>query len=321
MRPVSGPYMRTSLVSIMIKYSVSVCKSVFIFLIAVVSLTACAPEPVVMPASFEVISLKVVPAEVLEGQAVTITASIINSGGMPGNFDEPLLVGGTEISSKVITLQPGTMKTLTYVVTKNKSGTYPVSLHNTKSQFRVKAIVPKEMELKYDNDKSRTALWAGYNGGFLTDFTPADLPFTISKISICGGIYGMGWEGKTFDIYILDSDMKSTVFNQTYAIARFPVKGAFPYQSPSWTDFEIPGITVNGKFYIYLYTSTGEHKGIHVGVDDTVFNEHSQLAQGKPPYIGILAPGNLYRPTIWYADTTKVNWMIRVAGTALVAED
>jgi hypothetical protein len=309
------------LVPTMIKYAVSVYKPVLIVLIAIVSLSACAPEPVAAPASFEVTSLKVAPSEALEGQAVTITASVINNGGIPGNFDEPLLVGGTEIPGKVITIQPGIMKTLTYVVTKNKSGTYPVSLLNTNSQFRVKAIVPKEMVLKYDNDKPRTALFAGYNGGFLTDFTPADLPFTISKISICGGVYGMGWEGKTFDIYILDSDMKSAVFQQTYAIARFPVKGAFPFQTPSWTDFEVPGITVNGKFYIYLYTSTGEHKGIHVGVDDTVFNEHSQLAQGKPPYVGVIAPGNLYRPTIWYADTTKVNWMIRVAGTALVAED
>ncbi|RPJ62596.1 MAG: hypothetical protein EHM12_04265 [Dehalococcoidia bacterium] len=177
------------------------------------------------------------------------------------------------------------------------------------------------MELKYDNDKYRTVLWAGYNGGFLTDFTPSDLPFKINKISICGGVYGMGWEGKTFDIYILDSDMKSTVYNQTLAIAKFPVKGTFPIQAPSWTDFDVPGITMNGKFYIYLYTSTGQHKGVHVGVDDSVFNEHSQLAQGKPPYIGVIAPGNLYTPSIWYADTTKVNWMIRVEGTALVAED
>ena len=305
----------------MIKYAVTVYKAALVVLLAAASLTACASQPVLTPASFEVTSLKAAPSEALEGQAVTITASVVNNGGMPGNFDEPLMVNETEVSTKVSTIQPGMMKTLTYVVTKTKSGTYSVSLHNAKSQFRLKAIVQKEVELKYDNDKSRTALWAGYNGGFLTEFTPQDLPFKINKISICGGIYGTGWEGKTFDIYILDSDMKSAVFNQTLAIAKFPVKGAFPYQAPSWTDFDVPGINVNGKFYIYLYTSTGEHKGIHVGVDDTVFNDHSQLAQGKPPYLGIIAPGNIYRASIWYADTTKVNWMIRVTGTALVAED
>jgi hypothetical protein len=286
-----------------------------------VALIACASQPPVAPAYFEVISLQVSPSEVLEGQEITITASVTNTGGMPGNFDEPLLVNGIEAASKVTTLQPGATRTLTYVISRNKSGTFSVSLHNANAKFSVKAMAQREMELKYDNDSSKTALWADYNGGFLIDFTPPNPPFRISKIRICGGIYGVSWEGKTFDLYILDSDMKSVVYNQTYAIDKFPVRGAFPYQPPLWVDFDIPQMTLDGKFYVYLYTSTGKHKGIHVGVDDTVFNDHSQLAQGKPPYLTIITPGNLYPPTIWYADSTKDNWMIRVVGTSLVPAD
>ena len=300
------------------KYNVLVCTLLFIILILPVALLACASQPPITPASFELTSLQVSPPEVLEGQEVTVTASVTNTGGIPGNFDEPLLVNGVGVSSKVITVQPGATRTLTYVIPTKKSGIYTVSLHDTSAKFNVKALAQQETELKYDNDRSKTVLWANYNGGFLIDFTPPNPPFRINKVRICGGIYGQGWEGRTFDLYILDSDMKSTIYNQTYALAKFPVRGTFPYMPPLWVDFDIPPFNIDGKFYVYLYTSTGEHKGVHVGVDDSVFNDHSQLAQGKPPYLGIIAPGNIYPPTIWYADSTKDNWMIRAVGTSLV---
>jgi len=78
--------------------------------------------------------------------------------------------------------------------------------------------------------------------------------------------------------------------------------------------------TFNNKFYVYLYTSMTKHHGIQVGVDDSTVNEHSSLAQGKPPFIVIVEPTTQYLPSIWYSDLFKLNWMIRVAGKALVPE-
>jgi hypothetical protein len=283
------------------------------------ALAACASQKPLAPASFDVVSFQATPSQVAEGEDITVTATVTNQGDIPGNFDEPLLVNGAEVAKKVVTLQPGATKTISYTISLDKPGTYALLLYNGNASVSVKAMVVKEAELKYDNDRSKTALWAGNNGGFLIDFIPPS-PFRIDKVSICGGIYGVGWEGKTFDLYVLDSDMKSAVYQQTYALSKFSVRSAFPYQPPAWTDFDIPEMTLEGKFYVYLYTSTGEHKGVHMGVDPTVFNEHSQLAQGKPPYIGIIPPGNLYPPTIWYADSTKVNWMIRASGTILAPQ-
>jgi hypothetical protein len=281
---------------------------------------SCSPPAVVTPATFEVLSLKVSPAEAVENQEITVTAEVMNTGSMPGNFDEPLLVNGVKAGSKVVTMQPGTTKTLSYTISEGKPGPYSVALYNGNASFNVKAIVEREVEIKYDTGDSRTALWAGNNGGFLISLTPENTPFRLNKIRICGGAYGVGWEGKTFELYILDSDKKSVLYDQIYAISKFPVRGAFPYQPPTWVDFDVPPITIEGTFYVYLYTSTGEHKGIHVGVDDKVFNEHSELAQGKPPYVITITPGNLYPAGIWYADGTKDNWMIRAAGTALVPD-
>ena len=185
----------------------------------------------------------------------------------------------------------------------------------------VTGTVAREEELKYDNDKSEDALWAGTNGGFLICFDPPNKPFAIRQVRICGGVYGVSWEGKTFNLYILDSDMKSVIYDQAYAMAKFPVRGAFPYQPPQWVDFNVPDTSFYNKFYIYLYTGTFKHRGVHVGVDRTVVNdEHSFLAQGKPPFITIAEPTTQYPPTIWYSDLLKINWMIRAVGTSLVTE-
>jgi hypothetical protein len=281
---------------------------------------ACSPASPLSPAAFEVVSLKVTPQDAHEGQEITVTAQVRNLGGVSGNFDEPLLINGLQADSKVITMQPGSTRTISYTLVIKKPGAYSVTLYNTSTKFNVKAIVEREVELKYDTGNARTVLWAGNNGGFLISFTPSNPPFRINKIRICGGLYGVSWEGKTFELYILDSDMKSVVYDQIYSVAKFPVRGAFPYQPPLWVDFDITPVTLDGKFFIYLYTSTTEHKGIHVGVDDTVFNDHSDLAQGKPPYITVISPGYLYPPTIWYADSTKDNWMIRAVGTSLVPQ-
>lgn len=294
----------------------------FLIIFTLISLLyACASRPEVAPATFEVISLNAAPSQAITGQEVTVTAQVVNTGGLAGNFAEPLMINGQQVASKVITMQPNTSKTLTYTISRDKPGKYILQLGQLSTSLNVKAVVEKELELKYDNDNSQDALWAGNNGGFLIDFVPSNKPFGIKKVRVCGGIYGTAWEGKTFELSILDSDMKSVIYNQVYAVSKFPVRGAFPYQPPLWTDFDIPPINLNDKFFVYLYTSMNKHHGIHVGIDDSIFNEHSQLAQGKPPYIMIVPPGNLYPSSIWYSDSTKVNWMIRAVGTVLVPSE
>jgi hypothetical protein len=58
------------------------------------------------------------------------------------------------------------------------------------------------------------------------------------------------------------------------------------------------------------------HKGIQVGVDDSVTNEHSGLASGRPPNIAPVSIETFYNSTFWYSNPVKVNWMIRASGSA-----
>lgn len=297
----------------------------YLLVCAVLTITpaACvAPQPAA-PASFSVLTLNVSPQKVQPGQEVTLTAEVANTGGMPGNFDEPLIVNGKKDELRVITIQPGYSKSLTYKVVRNQSGQYTVQLGTRSTSFTVSGMVEQAVELKYDNDRPRDALWAGNNGGFLICFNPPQKPFSLNRVRICGGTYGVGWEGKSFNLMVLDSDMKSIISDEAYVVEKFPVKSAYPYAPPVWVDFNVPAATLENKFYVYLYTGLtgmGKHRGVHVGVDDSNVNEHSYLAQGRPPYVAIVEPVSQYPAGIWYADITKLNWMIRAYGTAMVPE-
>jgi len=276
---------------------------------------SCSQQPQAQPASFQVVSLGVTPGEVLAGEDAAVVAQVTNMGGLAGNFTAELTMNGEQVASRTITIQPEKIAKLTFTISKDTPGTYKIQLGSASTTLTIKAMEEREVELKYDNGISQDALWAGNNGGFLISFTPPAKPFILKKVSICGGIYGVAWEGKTFELSVLD-EFYTPLFSQVYAIAKFPVKGAFPYREPSWVDFDIPPLYLENPFLVYLYTGTGKHKGIHVGVDDSVTNEHSDLAGGRPPNLSIISIDTFYTAGLWYSDSSKVNWMIRATGSA-----
>lgn len=285
------------------------------------ALSACSAQQPLLPAAVDIVSLRADAEQVSAGSKVTVIAEVSNTGGLPGNFDEPLMVNGKQVDEKAITVQPGASKTLTYTVTLNKKGDNTIRLGSMSVTVQVMGMKEQEVELKYDNGNADDALWAGNNGGFMVCFDPPDKPFVLKKVRICAGIYGVGWDGKSFRLIVLDSDMKSAVYDEEFAMARLPVRSAYPYQPPQWVDFNLPVTTFNDKFYVYLYANSGQHRGVHVGVDGSVVNEgSSSLAQGTPPVIVNVEPTSLYPRTIWYSDIMKINWMIRAEGTALVPE-
>jgi len=297
------------------KYPIRPHSVLLLALTLTVVLCACSQQPQEQPAAFEIVSLGVAPSQVLDGQDATVTAQVANTGGLAGNFKAELTMNGEPVASRVIMILPGKIGKLSFTVSPDKPGTYKIQLGSAGATLAVKAVEEREVELKYDSGVSQDALWAGYNNGFLISFTPPAKPFILKKVSVCAGIYGVAWEGKTFDLYILDS-FNTPLFSQTYAIAKIPVKGAFPYREPSWVDFNIPPFNIENDFLVYFFTGTGMHKGIQVGVDDSITNEHSGLASGRPPNIAPVAIDTFYNSTFWYSDRTKVNWMIRASGSA-----
>lgn len=172
-------------------------------------------------------------------------------------------------------------------------------------------LIPKEVELKYDDGEARDFLSAGAEGGYIIDFLPLGTSFKIKMVRIYGARWGTSRGGNEFDVAIMDKNRK-VLHNATYPITEFEV------EKPQWVDIEIPNIEVSDKFYVYVYTGTGANAGIHVGADDSVINEHSDRGRGKAQ--SCFFAKWTYPIDKWFSDKSKVNWMIRVEGIAMVPE-
>ena len=82
-----------------------------------------------------------------------------------------------------------------------------------------------------------------------------------------------------------------------------------------WVEVNLPDTPVTGKFYIHVYKNLSTWV-IGIGVDDSIPNEHSSVTEAKKD-------GTFAESKSWPFETIdkkKVNWMIRVTGTAIVPE-
>jgi len=290
-------------------------------LVAILLVLGACAKPAPLPAAFEVTTMNVTPPEVTAGETANITAEVRNTGGSEGTYTAVLTVDGATVETIGVTLAAGISKTVTFSLVKDKPGTYQVSIGGLISSLTVKQkLVVKEVELKYDDGNARDCLSAEvpFLSGHLVDFTPLTTPFTIKKIRIAGclagGTYTKGLEGKTFDAQIWDKDLK-VLYSTTYPYTKFTT-----YPSVTWVELEIPDIEVSNKFYVHIYTASPRF-GLHIGADDSIVNEHSEATLRTEGGTDIVLAQWPYDASLWFGDKSKVNWMIRVVGTAMLPPD
>jgi len=287
----------------------SLWASIFLLVVAMIAMSACKT-----PAEFDLVSLDIVPPEVATGETVSVTAEVKNIGGSEGTYTAILTVDGVQVETKEVTLAPGASETVTFSLVKNIPGTYQVGIGDLSSSLTVKEM---QVELKYDDGQARDYICTvspyGF-GGHIVDFTSAN-PFIIKKIRTVGVLSptAKGLEGKTFDLQILDHSL-NVLHTATYKYTLFPVG------THAWVELEIPDIEVVGLFYVHIYTDS-PYPGLHIGADDSAVNEHSNVTVRKAGGTIQILNQWPYMPTLWFGDKSKVNWMIRVIGTAMVPEN
>jgi len=207
---------------------------------------------------------------------------------------------------------------VTFLLVKDTPGTYEVGIDELTASLTAKQkLIAKEFELKYDDGTARDAL-SFWNGGHVVDFEPPATPFIIKTIRIVGGLFDGGAgnieeiKKKNFDLEILDKNL-NVIYTVTYPYAKFT---SFAI---AWSDFEIPDVEVGDKFYVNIHTMSPRY-GLHIGADDSVKNEHSDVTVRNTPGNTVIPAWWPYGPTseYWFGDKSKVNWMIRVVGTAMV---
>lgn len=89
------------------------------------------------PASFAVSDLKVSPSSVTPGETVTIAAVVTNSGGSQGSYAVVLKVNGVVEAEDEVTLGAGETGVVTFTVTKDKTGSYEVTVGDKSASFTV----------------------------------------------------------------------------------------------------------------------------------------------------------------------------------------
>lgn len=289
-------------------------KKALLLIMALLMMALAAAVACTSGSRFEVVSLDVTPSKVMAGETVTITAEVTNTGGSEGTFTATLTVEGLEAATKNVTVTPGSTEVVTFSLMKEEAGTYETGIGELSSTFTVVEV--EEVELKYDDGEAEDYLSSG--GGYLIDFVPPDTPFIIKMVRIRGTLSSSSWGTNRFMVEIWDGE-RTILHASLYQASLFA-------ESPmsSWVEIAMPDIEVTERFYVHVFTGTGRGRGIHVGADDSVVNEHSDgttVDLGTPALVTHVWASWPYSGSFWFGDKSKVNWMIRVVGIAKAPAD
>ncbi|MCK4368823.1 MAG: VWA domain-containing protein [Dehalococcoidales bacterium] len=89
------------------------------------------------PARLIVRNLLIQPAQAYPGEPVTITADVVNQGGIRGNKNIELVINGQAEQSTRVGVDPGCAQHITFFISKTVPGTYEVYIEGQESAFNV----------------------------------------------------------------------------------------------------------------------------------------------------------------------------------------
>jgi len=300
--------------------------SVATLLLAVITMTvSTACQSSTPSAKFETTSLNIKPSEVNIGEKVIISAQVTNSGSAGGIYGVSLSVDGKKIDTKDINLDPGFSQTVTFSLSKDEAGTYEIGVGKRTATLTVKSkLVAQQVELEYDGGVAKDYLsLVKPSTGYLVGFESPPDPFTISRVRVFGLVYGSpGFHIENSHLQIWDKDQR-VLYTTSFTGDQFPLRtrlGDNLDSTGAWADIEIPDIEVEGNFYIHVYTGSPTGQGFRMGAGSSAINTHSDVTVRDADGIDNIAPKWPYVPVYWYGDKSRVNWMVRVIGNAMVSQ-
>ncbi|MFC1966646.1 CARDB domain-containing protein [Chloroflexota bacterium] len=94
------------------------------------------------PTEFTISGLSVTPIKVKPNEEITISAEVTNTGSTEGTYVVILKINGLEESRKEITIEAGKSETVDFPVTRDKDGSYEVSIDDRVGKFTVIVPIP-----------------------------------------------------------------------------------------------------------------------------------------------------------------------------------
>lgn len=277
-------------------------------------------------AQFEVTSLDIKPTEITVGETASISAQVSNTSGTGGVYYATLSVDGEKIGTKDINLEPGSTKTVTFSLSRDKAGSYEVAIGKRSSTLTVTAkLVARPLEIKYDDGVARDYLALVKPAtGYLVSFVSPPDPFTISQVKVLGLVYGSpGFHIENSHLQIWDKNGK-VLYTTVFPGESFPLVtrlGDNTGATAAWVDIEIPNIKVEGDFSVNIYTGIPAGQGFRMGAESKTANTHSDVTVRDENGVDYISPNWPYTAVRWYGDKSSVNWMVRVAGNTMVPQE
>ncbi len=186
-------------------------------------------------------------------------------------------------------------------------------------------LAAKQVELAYDDGIAKDCLslvkpCTGYSVSFSS---PSDF-FTVSKVRVFGLVYGSpGFHIENSQLQIWYKEEK-VLYSTPFTGDEFPLRtrlGDNIDSTGAWADIEIPDIKVDGDFYVHIYTGIPSGHEFRMGAANTGTNTHSDVTVRGDDGIDSFAPNWPYSVAPWFGDKSRVNWMVRVVGNAMVPQE
>jgi len=137
--------------------------------------------PPVVPsisAKFTVTNLSISPIEVEQGQKVTISAAVTNSGGNPGSYTATLKIDGSVVETKSFTLNAGESQKVSFTIAKESTGNHTVELDGLAGTFKV--VTSASGRLFIEIKSATSYIGRGYNATLTAQTLPdADCSITV----------------------------------------------------------------------------------------------------------------------------------------------
>ncbi len=99
-------------------------------------------QPALVPAKFSISGISVNPVMVLQGEAVTVSTRVSNTGEIDGEYEVLLKINNIVESSRTVMVKAGGSETVTFTVSRELPGDYEVEINGNEAVFTVYEAPP-----------------------------------------------------------------------------------------------------------------------------------------------------------------------------------
>jgi len=159
----------------------------------------------------------------------------------------------------------------------------------------------ESVELAHDQGKpsSFRTLYGGR--AFTVSFSPPSTDWPIQRVRIHGLRFGSQTENLEFVVEIWAAN-RTVLYSATHPYVKFK-------NVATWVDIDIAGPIVSESFLVVFSSGSSPERGISIGCDTSVVNQHSEIVLGKRVVTNWDEIG--FKPLL---KKEEANWMIRVVG-------